>query len=81
MTPEFLSSFFLWCAIFNYGLLLWWFLVFCFAHDWLYRLHGRWFRLDAGQFDAIHYAGMAAYKIGIFLFALVPWLALRVITE
>lgn len=79
MTPEFLLSFFLWCAILNYGLLLWWFLVFRFAHDWLYRFHGRWFRLSVGQFDAIHYAGMAAYKIGIFLFALIPWLVLLII--
>lgn len=79
MTPEFLRAFFLWCTILNYGLLLWWFLVFRFARDWMYRWHGRWFKLDAAQFDAIHYAGMAAYKIGIFLFALVPWLALHLI--
>lgn len=80
MNPEFLRSFFLWCAILNYGLLLWWFLVFRFAHDWLYRFHGRWFRLSVGQFDSIHYAGMAAYKIGIFMFALIPWLVLLIIS-
>lgn len=80
MTPETLSAFFLWCTILNYALLLWWFLAFRFAHDRIYRFHGRWFRLSVGQFDAIHYAGMAAYKIGIFLFAFIPWLALQIIT-
>ncbi len=78
MTPESLRAFFLCCTLLNYAILLWWFLVFRFAHDWMFRLHGRWFRLDAGQFDAMHYAGMAAYKIGIFLFALVPWIALLI---
>lgn len=80
MNTEFFRSFFLWCAVLNYGLLLWWFIVFIFAHDWLYRFHGHWFRLSVAQFDAIHYAGMAAYKIGIFLFALAPWLALLIIS-
>lgn len=78
MNTEMARDFLLWCTVINYGLLLWWFLFFRFAHDWMHRFHGRWFRLSAGQFDAIHYAGMAAYKIGIFLFNLVPYVALRI---
>jgi len=27
----------------------------------------------------LHYGGMAVYKIGILLFTLVPWFALRVV--
>ena len=65
------------CAAFNYAVLIVWFGVFAIAHDWLYRLHGRWFTIPASSFDAIHYAGMAVYKIGILLFFLVPFLALR----
>ena len=49
----------LWCTVINYGVLLWWFLVFRFAHDWIHRFHGRWFRMSVEQFDAIHYAAMA----------------------
>lgn len=33
----------------------------------MYRLQGRWFRLSVETFDAIHYAGMAAYKLAILL--------------
>lgn len=80
MDTDFLRAFFMWCAVLNYALLLWWFIVFRFAREWLYRFHGRWFRLSIEQFDAIHYAGMAAYKIGIFLFALAPWLALLIMS-
>ena len=61
-----------WCAVVNYGILLVWFLVFVAAHDWMYRLHGRWFRLSPERFDSIHYAGMALHKIGVLLFMLVP---------
>jgi hypothetical protein len=67
-----------WCTIINFSILLWWFLFFSLAHDWLYRLHGRWFKLPVERFDAIHYAGMAFFKISIFLFNLVPYLALRI---
>jgi hypothetical protein len=45
----------------------------------MYRLHSRWFRISEERFDAIHYAGMAAYKIGILLLNLVPFVALLVL--
>jgi hypothetical protein len=66
----------LWSTAINYGVLLLWFLLFVVAHDWMYRLHSRWFRLSAETFDAIHYGGMAAYKLGILLLNLVPLAAL-----
>jgi hypothetical protein len=69
----------LWCAVINYGVLLCWFLFFVLAHDWMLRLHGRWFRIPVEQFDAIHYATMAIYKIGIILFNLVPYVALLIV--
>ena len=68
-----------WCAVINIGFLLWWFLFFILAHDWMYGLHCKWFKLSVDQFDAIHYAGMALFKIGIFLFNLVPYFALRIV--
>ena len=71
----------LWCVGINYGILIIWFGCFMRAHDWLYRLHVRWFKLSNQTFDTIHYAGMAAYKIGIMLFNLVPLLALYGVTK
>ena len=64
----------LWCTVINYGVLLVWFLVFMLAHDWMYGLHGLWFHLSREQFDALHYGGMALYKIGILLLNLVPYI-------
>ena len=76
MTTTSITEFLLWCVGINYGFLLLWFVGFAFAHDWMYRLHRRWFRLSVETFDAIHYAGMAAYKLAILLLNLAPLLAL-----
>ena len=76
MDSDFLCRFLLWSLAFNYAVLLAWFLAFVTARDALRRLHGRWFALPDASFDALHYGGMAAYKIGILLFNLVPLLAL-----
>jgi hypothetical protein len=76
MNIEIIRDFLLWCTIINYGILLVWFVFFAFGHDWIERLHGKWFRLSGEQFDAIHYSGMAIFKIGIILFNLVPLIVL-----
>ena len=80
MSIEAVRSTLLWCAILNYGLLIVWFLLIVLPHEWLYRLWGRWFRLSTEQFDAINFAGIAHYKMGILLFNLVPYIALRIVT-
>ena len=76
MNPDFLFRFLLCSLAINYAILLIWFVVFVTARNGLRALHGRWFRLSDPAFDAIHYGGMAVYKIGILLFNLVPLLAL-----
>jgi hypothetical protein len=70
----------LWCVVFNYAILLIWFGVFVFAHDWMYRMHGRWFKLPVETFDAIHYAGLSVYKIGIVLLNVAPLVALYLVS-
>jgi hypothetical protein len=66
----------LWCAVINFAFLYIWFGAFVFAHDRVYRLTVRWFKLSVETFDAISYAGIVAYKIGIVLLNLVPVVAL-----
>ena len=62
-----ISDFLLYCMLINYIILMIWFIAFIFAKDWMKRLHGQWFQISDQQFDAIHYGGMAIYKIGILL--------------
>ena len=79
MTLEVIRDALGWCTVINVGLLLWWWALFTLAHDWVYRTHGKWFTLSVERFDAIHYAGMAFFKISVFVFNLVPYLALRIV--
>lgn len=79
MTVEMIRETLLWCTIINAGMLLIWWFGFLMLHDMIHRLHGKWFKLSAEQFDAIHYAGMAFYKIAIFMFNLVPYIALNIV--
>ena len=79
MTLETVRDVIAWCTVINLILLLWWYALFTLAHDWMYRFHGKWFKISVETFDAVHYAGMALFKIGIFLFNLAPYLALRIV--
>ena len=79
MTIETIRDVLGWCAVINLGLLLWWFLFFMLAHDWMYRIHGKWFKLPVERFDAIHYSGMAFFKMCILLLNIAPYLAIRIV--
>jgi hypothetical protein len=80
MTLAILKSFLLWSFAINYGVLLLWVLVTAIAHDLLYRVSARVFRIPEQTFDAVNYGGIVAYKIGILFFLLAPWLALQLAT-
>ena len=79
MTLEVTRSMLAWCSVINIGLLLLWYLFFLLAHDWMYRIHSKWFTIPVDRFDGIHYGGLGLFKIGILLFNLVPYLALRIV--
>ena len=79
MSIDVVRNAFLWCTVINYVVLLTWFLLYVLPHRWLYRLWARWFPLTAEQFDAINFAGIALYKLGILLFNLAPYVALRIV--
>lgn len=76
MNLDFWCRFLLSSVLINYIILMIWFLAIIFARDWIKQVHGKWFNLSDETFDAIHYGGMAIYKIGILLFNLVPLIAL-----
>ena len=80
MTTNTIKHVLLWCVGFNYLVLFIWSGVFVFAHDWMFRMHSRWFKLSVETFDAIHYAGLVVYKIGIILLNLVPLVALYLVS-
>jgi hypothetical protein len=76
MNLDTLREVLLWSMVVNYGVLLIWFAAFTLAHDRIYALHHRWFSISRETFDALHYGGMAAYKIGVLLLNVAPLAAL-----
>ena len=79
MSLEIVRHALLWCSIINYAILILWSLSVLFAHDWLYRLWGRWFRLSVEQFDLINIAGLTFYKTSILLFNIIPCISLYLV--
>ncbi len=69
-----------WCTLINYAVLLYWFAMFRFAHDRVQQIHGRWFSIPTETFDTVHYALMGVFKLGIFVFNVVPWIAIHIVT-
>ena len=79
MNDDLWSRFLLCSLLMNYIILMIWFLLFIFARNWMKQVHDKWFQLSDTTFDAIHYGGMAIYKIGILLLNVVPFIALYLI--
>jgi len=79
MTIETLHHILQWSTLINVIVLIIWFVVFAFAHDCVYRMHGRLFKISVEQFDAIHYAVFGFYKVVVVALNLAPLLALYII--
>ncbi|MAM69655.1 MAG: hypothetical protein CMP91_00735 [Gammaproteobacteria bacterium] len=79
MSMEILSALLGWSALINYIVLLIWAGFILFGRQFVYRLHGSFFKLSNEQFDMIHYTAMAAYKLLILVFNLVPFVVLQFI--
>ena len=66
----------MWCSILNAVFLIYIWLMFWLRHDWIYKLHSKWFKITEQQFDALWYGLLGFYKISVFLFNIVPFIAL-----
>jgi hypothetical protein len=79
MDVQTLRAFFLWCTLLNGALLAFSALLLTFAGGWVYRLHSRWYPMPRETFNAAIYGMLGLFKILVFVFNLVPYLALRII--
>jgi len=77
MTIDTLRHFFAWCAVINYSLLIFWFVLSLAAHGFFTRLADRFFGVDAETYDRINLSAMFYFKLAIWLFNITPYLVLR----
>lgn len=79
MNIDLVSKALMWSTVINFGVLVLWFVFWVSSRRWMYQLHSRFFPITFEQYSMVHFCGMAAYKLGILAFNLVPFIALYII--
>lgn len=80
MELKVLTSFFMWCTIINAGILLLTSLVMLPLGDFAYKMHNKFFPMKKETFTVVMYCFIGIYKVLIFVFCAVPWIALAIIS-
>ena len=73
-----LRRFFAWCTVIDYAILLLWFLLFVFARGWLVGVSGGNYGVLESTVVAMSLGGIGLFKLGVMMFNLVPYIALRI---
>ncbi|MHC4874812.1 MAG: DUF6868 family protein [Planctomycetota bacterium] len=71
MKLELLKQMLMWALIINFSALMLWFLAIACAHDLIYKIHSKWFKISVETFDKVHYTGMVFFKSLCFAFNVV----------
>ena len=79
-TIETLKIFLGWSTLINVGILIFASVSLMLMRDKMASLHGKMFGLDNQDLFRAYFQYLAQYKIAIFIFNLVPYLALRIIS-
>jgi len=76
-----LLSFFRWCTLLNFALLMFYALCCAMAGDLLAGLHGTLFQIPAAALPLVLYGFMGLYKVLWLVFNVTPWLALEIMSR
>jgi len=79
MDIQTLTTFFMWCTILNVALLVLSSLICLCAGDWAYQIHSKLFSISRETFNVVIYSFIALYKLLIFVFILIPYIALLIV--
>jgi hypothetical protein len=67
------------CWLISFVLAMFSFVVFTLAGDIIDEMHGKMFGLSSHELDLIIYCGLGLFKLFVFIFFLIPWLAIRLV--
>jgi len=73
-----LATFFGWCTIINFGFLLFGVLAWMLVNEGASQLGASMMGLTAQEVKVAFFNGVMVYRAGIFLFNLVPYIALKI---
>jgi len=71
----------LWCSVINIALMFITFLILSTGRSWAYRIHSKLFPITEAQFNAIAYSFLGVYKLLVFVFNIVPYIAVCIVTS
>ena len=70
-----------WCSLINIVLLGISFMLLVPMRGWVYKIHSRFFSITESQFNIAAYSFMGLYKLLVFVFNIIPWVALWIISS
>jgi hypothetical protein len=77
---ETLTTFFGWCTVINFGILLFGTLALMLMQDSIMSIHTKLFGFSNEDLSRAYFQYLAQYKIFIIVFNLVPYIALEIMT-
>lgn len=79
MTLEQLTSFFAWCTVINFGLMIFFTLWLMLLRDWAMNMHERMFGVPKADLPQIYFKYLALFQAAAIVLSLTPYLALRIV--
>jgi hypothetical protein len=70
----------MWCTILNGSLLILSFLLCTRGTDWVFKMHSMWYEIPRDTFNAMLYGFLGVYKMLWFIFNVIPYVALVIMT-
>jgi len=77
---ETLAAFLGWCTAINMGMLILASVLLGLTRGSISKIHAKMFALDEADLSRAYFQYLAQYKIAFFIFNLVPYIALRIIS-
>lgn len=77
---DLLTAFFGWCSVINLIVLMCGSAVVIWQKDRIAAIHSRWFAVPKDVLGTVYIKYLAYYKIGVFLFNVVPYIALKILS-
>ena len=70
-----------WSSVINVGLIILSFVLLASMRPFIYRMHSKLFPVSEQQFNVVVYSFLGVYKIFIFVFNIVPYIAVSMMMK
>lgn len=81
MTIEQIREILGWCSVINVALLMFMFVLVTLLRATVYRMHSKLFPITESQFNIAMYAFLGGYKLLVFVFNIIPYVAVSIVAN